>query len=60
MTGFERRYTGMVTVALERKKLVLIITGIVLAGSLALFTAMKTEFIPSNDEGMIRLDLEAP
>lgn len=56
---FEQRYTGIVSRALERKKRVLITTGIVLVGSLALFTLMKTEFIPSNDEGMIRVDLEA-
>lgn len=55
----EKRYHEMITHVIHHKKLVLIVTGLVFLGSLALISQLKTEFIPANDDGMIQIELEA-
>jgi len=55
----EKRYNTILKRVIEHRKLTLIVTLLVLLGSLGLSTKLKTEFIPANDDGMIQVMLEA-
>ncbi len=55
----EKRYNTLAVKMVERKKATLIITAAIFLASLALIPVIKTEFLPANDDGMIRIDLDA-
>ncbi|MCK5841751.1 MAG: efflux RND transporter permease subunit, partial [Candidatus Sabulitectum sp.] len=55
----EGKYKKLVTRMIKHKKATIIVTAVLFFASLALVTVIKTEFLPSNDDGMIKLDLEA-
>lgn len=61
-TGFEKlekNYHALLGMVLRHRLLTILITLGVFLASLGLTTFLKTEFIPSNDEGMIQIELEA-
>ncbi|HPF32830.1 MAG TPA: efflux RND transporter permease subunit, partial [Candidatus Sabulitectum sp.] len=60
--GFEKlenRYNALLGVVLQHRLLTLLVTLGVFLASLGLSSRLETEFIPSNDRGMIRIELEA-
>ncbi len=61
-TGFEKlekNYNSFLGFVLRHKLITLLVTLVAFLASLGLTTFLKTEFIPSNDEGMIQIELEA-
>ncbi len=56
--NLEAKYNGMLKKTVAKKKITLIVTGVAFLASLALITIIKTEFLPSNDDGMIQLAME--
>ena len=61
-TGFEKlekNYNSLLGFVLRHRLITLLVTLVAFLASLGLTTFLKTEFIPSNDEGMIQIELEA-
>lgn len=56
---FENKYNGVIKKVVEHRKLTLVVTAVVFAGSMALIPTLKTEFIPANDDGMIQIEMDA-
>ncbi len=54
----EVSYSKLAKKMVARKKTTLVVTAVAFLASLALIPIIKTEFLPSNDEGMIQLNLE--
>jgi len=57
--NFEKRYNDVIKKVVQHRKFTLIATGVIFAGSMALIGVLKTEFIPSNDDGMIQIAMDA-
>jgi len=51
--GIEQLYSNMLTYSLKHKKYILSIFAVIFLGSLTLFTAIKTEFFPSFEGGVV-------
>ncbi|PIE52240.1 acriflavin resistance protein [Candidatus Fermentibacteria bacterium] len=54
---FEARYRKLISFVVEHRKFTLTATLILFAGSLCMVPLLKTEFIPANDDGFIRMDM---
>jgi HAE1 family hydrophobic/amphiphilic exporter-1 len=54
----ENRYSGLIRRALGRRKLVFAVTGVLLAGALALWPMVSVELAPQTDANQIDVDLE--
>jgi HAE1 family hydrophobic/amphiphilic exporter-1 len=57
-TGMEDRYKELLHLALDHTKLVVIGTFVLLLASLALIPLVGVEFMPTTDEGEVRIDAE--
>ncbi|MBN2687261.1 MAG: efflux RND transporter permease subunit, partial [Deltaproteobacteria bacterium] len=57
-TGMEDRYKEILHLALDHRKLVVIGTFVLLLASLALIPLVGVEFMPTTDEGEVRIDAE--
>ncbi len=56
----QRVYTGVLTRALKRRRLVLVGVMALFVGSLALLPRVGAEFIPATDQGLINVSVELP
>lgn len=56
--NLERWYNKLAKKMIQRKKTTLTVTAVTFLLSLTLLSVIKTEFLPSNDEGMIQINME--
>lgn len=56
----ERRFRALSATLVRYRKRVILITLAILVATLAMTPLLKSEFIPSNDEGFISIDMSAP
>jgi HAE1 family hydrophobic/amphiphilic exporter-1 len=56
----EKKFRNLAATMVKHRKKVILITLAVLVATLAMTPLLKTEFIPSNDEGFISIEMSAP